>query len=106
MDKLYAKYALPLMAYGFIRKTIRMQNAYIEKYVYDEVDRKGVYKKYPLLYVQKGVVVSCSTLLTPCMFPFYIYNDLKTIERKVRSIDDEPTSFWSRKSNVIDHLFE
>lgn len=110
MDMLLKKYALPLMAYGFVRSSMRVQDAYIEKLTYDEEKRKHEYKKYPLLHVQKGAVVLFSTLLTPGMFPVFLYNDLKTIEKKVRGIDDandmDKTSDWSRKSYIIDYLFE
>ena len=107
MDKIVKKSFIPLLMYGFARKTIQMWNASVETLVHDKEQKELVYKQRPLLCVEKGAVILSSTLLTPALFPMYVYKDLKNMEMKIRRIEStEGSTMWSRNTCVADHLFK
>lgn len=109
MNQLKNKLIIGTMAYGFVRKLFRVYDAQVNKLTADKEKGSLVYKPRPLLYVEKGAVVLSSTLLTPALFPLYVYHDLKSIEKTVRKLDKQEyvdDSIWSQKRCVADFLFE
>lgn len=109
MNSVFKKYVLSLMAYGFSRKVIIMQDACVDKAVYEEETKKLEWKQTPLLFVEKGAVVLLSTLLTPVIYPIYMYNDFQSIEKTMRGLykneDDKCTIRWHRRMDAMDFLF-
>lgn len=83
------KFLFSSFAYGFARKLIQMRNATLVKESYN-AENNGYDKTYtPVLFVDKVCITCVSSLMTPFLWPIYMYQDAKALELHMKNMPQE-----------------
>lgn len=90
-------YLASAAAYSSVRKILQVNNATVEEYNFEKKERV----KHDMLTTDKVIIVGYAIIVSPFMFPFWLYRDARSYEIKKRQIDVAeytPTS-------VADYMF-
>lgn len=104
-EKLFYRYTLCSLAYGFVRKVNQISNAKLYTHEYDKETREYYYKPRPMLMTDKAAAITISTLAAPWILPCYVYNDLSYLEMRLRKLDPNEYGDNPFKRSWISYLF-
>lgn len=75
-NKIYKSYIIGTIFYGVIRKLPQMQIATTNKY--NKIKKE--YHKVPMLISDKILVIGICSIMTPYVWPYYLYKDITKIK--------------------------
>ena len=102
----WGKYCITTFLYGAIRKPFVLKDAKVGDYKINNGKREEFERD--MLVTEKAVLTVCGGFLGQYTWPIYLYLDLMKIEKKVRGIEQTPTSLrmWGYRNNdVFDYVF-
>lgn len=88
------------VAYGFVRKVGEVAHARVS--TYDKELRE--YKSVPMLFADKAMVVTFSTMMAPFYWPWYVHTDLKLLELRMKNLNPDDYGYGD-KDHVVDYMF-
>lgn len=96
------KYLLATASYGFVRGCCRVSKGTLTKYDHENRCEKQI----PLLYVDKAAISLLSSVISPYVWPMYLWTDLAYLEVCLdKTKDPKMYSLNKEKKYYYDYIF-